>query len=158
MLLLFWRDRFSGVTRALNVFLYKWLAVIFAAVLLSSLVSMMGAFLGSEGNDLRDLMILQTALIPVAIIVVLWCFGTLIHEYRSDAWRTFWRCLPGWLLFAVLAANSLVLIAELSFVLLQYHTGEWRPWQEHVPAATALTSSLALASCYVSFRLPDHKR
>jgi hypothetical protein len=49
-------------------FLFKWLTIVFAVMLLSSFVSMMAAFVGSEGTDLRDLMILQTALIPLAIV------------------------------------------------------------------------------------------
>jgi hypothetical protein len=116
----------------------------------------MAAFVGSEGTDLRDLMILQTALIPLAILAAIWCFGILVRRHgHTDAFRRFWGFLPGWLLFAVFAANSLVLIAELSFILFQHHTGDLRPWQEHVPAATALFGSIALAACYVSFRLAD---
>jgi glucan phosphoethanolaminetransferase (alkaline phosphatase superfamily) len=140
----------------MNVTLLKWLSVAFSAMLLSSLVSMMAAFVGSEGADLRDLVILQTILIPFAVSVVIWIFAALIrrHGYKA-ALRQFWNSLPGWLLFAVFAANSLVMIAELSFILIQHHTGDLRPWQEHVPAATALFSSIALASCYVAFRLSD---
>lgn len=78
--------------------------------------------------------------------------------YLSRAVQAFWQHLPGWLLFVVLAANSLVLIAELSFLLLQYHTGNLRPWQEHVPAVSALTSSVALAFCYVGFNLSDDRQ
>ncbi|MEX2122984.1 MAG: hypothetical protein WD795_03755 [Woeseia sp.] len=140
----------------MRAFLFKWLTVVFAVTLISSFVSMMAAFVGSEGADLRDLIILQTVLIPLAVAVVIWCFGMLVrrHGYKG-AFRTFWNGLPGWLLFAVFAANALVLIAELSFILIQHHTGDLRPWQEHVPAATTLFSSIALAVCYVSLRLAD---
>ncbi|MGH8194245.1 MAG: hypothetical protein ACREQ8_07590 [Woeseiaceae bacterium] len=97
---------------------------------------------------------MQTFLIPLADAVA--CFGTMIRQFGyKNAARRFWDCLPGWLVLAVLVANALVLIAELSFILIQYHIGDPRPWQEHVPAATALFSSIALAACYVSFRLAD---
>lgn len=140
----------------MKVFWFKWLTAVFAVVLMSSFVSMMASFIGSEGNDLRDLLILQTGLIPLAMIVAAWCLSLLVRRYGyPQALKVFWQRLPGWLLFAVLAANSLVLIAELSFFLLQHHTGSLRAWQEHVPAVTALSSSLALALCYVSFRLAD---
>lgn len=136
----------------MNILVFKWLTVTFCIVLISSFVSMMAAFVGSEGEDLRDLLRLQIALVPFAIIVVLYCLSTLVRQYGyAGALQAFWQRLPGWLLFAVLAANSLVLIAELSILLLQYHTGNLRPWQEHVPAVSALTSSVALAFCYVSF-------
>lgn len=137
-------------------FAFKWLTVVFAAVLLSSFVSMMAAFFGSEGGDLRELMVLQALLIPVAIAALMWSFGTMFRRYgRKEGLRKFWNSLPGWLLFAVVVANSLVLIAELSFALIEHHVGEPRPWQEHLPAATTLFSSIALAACYVSFRLTD---
>lgn len=138
----------------MRTFLLKWLTAVFAVMLVSSLVSMMAVFVGSEGEDLRDLMVLQAILIPLAAAAGVWCLGSLVLQYGCrNALRKFWDCLPGWLVFAVFAANSPVLIAELSFALLQHHTLEPTPWQERVPAATALSSSLALVSCYVRFRL-----
>lgn len=132
----------------------KWLTVVFALVMVSSFVSMMASFVGSEGEDLRDLLILQTGLIPAALAVVAWRFRALFRAYGTRrALPTFWTNLPGWLLFVVVAANSLVLAAELSFFLIRFHTGVANAWQEHIPAVTALSSSVALATCYVSYRL-----
>lgn len=134
--------------------LFKWLTAGFAVTLASSLVSMMAAFVGSRGADFQDLLKLQAVLVPVSIMVVVGCFVLLIRRYGyKGALGRFWSALPGWLIFAVLAINSLVLVAELSFILIQYHTATLRPWQEHLPAATALCSSLALATCYVCFRI-----
>lgn len=132
----------------------KWLTASFAVVLASSIVSMMASFVGSEGGDLRDLLVLQLAAIPFSVVVVLWCAGGLVRQFgAAEAPRVFWRHLPGWLLFAVIMADSLVLIAELSFIVLQFHLGNSRSWLEHIPAATAFWSSLALAVCYVGHRL-----
>jgi|GEM_PF-2485049 len=134
--------------------LLKWLTASFAVVLVSSIVSMMATFVGSEGGDLRDLLVLQLAVLPVSVLVIAWCVAGLVRRFgAADAARAFWRHLPGWLLFSVIMADALVLIAELSFVVLQFHTGEPRLWLEHIPAATAFWSSLALAACYVGFRL-----
>jgi hypothetical protein len=134
--------------------LFKWLTAAFAVMLVSSLVSMMAAFVGSQGADLQDLLKLQAVLVPVSIAVVVWCFSLLTRQLGyGNVLRKFWSVLPGWLIFAVFAVNSLVLVAELSFVLIRYHTAAVRPWQEHLPAATALCSSLALATCYVCFRI-----
>lgn len=139
--------------------LLKWLTVAFAIALLGSMVSMMAAFVGSRGDDLRQLLILQVALVPIAVLVVVWCLAGLFRRYGfRKAGSLFWNYLPGWLLFGVLAANSLVMIAELTFLLLQHYTGRLRPWQEHVPAVMALTSSIALATCYVCWHLPDNGR
>lgn len=138
--------------------MFKWLTLIFAVALVSSFVSMMAAFVGSQGVDLKDLLVLQTVLVPLAIAVIVWCFSSLLRRHRfSEAFRKFWDRLPGWLVFAVVAANSLVLITELAFVLVQYHTGARAPWQEHLPAATAFFSSLAMATCYVNFRLAEER-
>jgi uncharacterized membrane protein len=141
----------------LKTSLFKWLTIVFTAMLFSSFLSMMAAFVGSEGSDLRDLIVLQVVLIPVALAVTSLCAGILLrrHGRQGAGLAKIWDSLPGWLLFAVLAANSLVLIAELSFLLIQHHTGTARPWQEHVPAATAFCSSLALMACYLVFRLDD---
>jgi hypothetical protein len=97
--------------------------------------------------------------VPVSIAVVVWCFSLLIRKYGyGNAFRKFWSVLPGWLVFAVLAVNSLVMIAELSFILIQYHTASLQPWQEHLPAATTLCSSLALATCYVCYRIAAERK
>jgi hypothetical protein len=48
---------------------------------------------------------------------------------------------------------ALVVVAELAFVLVGWHTGEPRPWREHVPVATAFTSALALACCHAALHL-----
>lgn len=139
-------------------FLFKWLTAVFAVALLSSIVSMMATFVGSQGADLQDLLALQVVLAPIAVTVAIGCFGLLIRRYGyRGAFERSWAYLPGWLLFAILAANSLVVIAELSFLLIERHTGNPRPWQEHVPTATALSSSVALAVCYTSFRLAKSK-
>ncbi len=137
---------------------FKWMTASFAVVLASSIVSMMASFVGSEGGDLRDLLILQLVVIPFSVLVVLWCAGGLVREFgAAEAPRVFWRHLPGWLLFAVIMADSLVLIAELSFIVLQYHTGNPRPWLEHVPAATAFWGSLALAASFVGYRIANER-
>ena len=138
--------------------LFKWLTVIFALTLGSSLVSMMGAFLGSDGEDLQDLLTLQSMLIPLALGVILWQSAAL--AVGGGRRGTFRDHLPGWLLFAILAANSLVLVAELSFFLVRFHTGDGHPWQAHIPAATAFSSSIAVAFCYVGYRMAGggHRR
>ena len=131
-------------------FVFKWLTIVFAGVLLSSMVSMVGAFFGWLGSDLRDLLLLQLFMIPFAIIATIAGFAILARQYGArDAPSVFWERLPGWLVFIVTLALSLVLIAELSFILVQRHTGNIRPWAEHLPAATAFFSSIALAACYV---------
>jgi glucan phosphoethanolaminetransferase (alkaline phosphatase superfamily) len=140
----------------MQVLMLKWLTVAFSLSVLSGFVSMMAASVGSQGADFRDLLILQTALLPIAVGITLCLLAVLIRRRGfKGALRTLRARLPGWLIFAVLAANSLVLVTELSLVLIYIHAGEARPWQQHVPAATVFSSSLAVAACYVSFRITD---
>lgn len=132
----------------------KWLTIAFAVLLGSSLLSMMAVFSGSTGDDLRDLLSLQTAAIPVAVIATAWSYALIARRRRkAGTLRTLWAELPGWLVLAIAVMLSLVVVAELAFVLVGSYTGELRPWAEHVPVATAFTSALALAACYAALRL-----
>src|SRR5690606_40669452 len=68
-------------------------------MLLSSFLSMMAVFVGSEGGDLRDLIVLQAFLIPAALATVAWCILELVRRYGfRGAMHTLWQHLPGWLL------------------------------------------------------------
>lgn len=138
----------------MQTFLLKWLTIAFAVLLASSLLSMMAVFSGSTGSDLRDLLNLQAAAIPVAIVAFAWSSALVArgHGARAAA-RALWEGLPGWLLFVVVVMLSLVIVAEMAFVIVGSYTGEPRPWDEHVPVASAFTSALALVTCYVALRL-----
>lgn len=138
----------------MQAFLLKWLTIAFAVLLGSSLLSMMAVFSGSSGDDLRDLLLLQAAAIPVAIGAAFMSFALVARRLgAAGAPRGLWAELPGWLVFVILVMLSLVVVAELAFVLVGYHTGELRPWREHIPVVTAFTSALALAGCYAALRL-----
>src|SRR5690606_39524989 len=62
----------DGLVAALQEFLLTWLAVAFATLLGSSLLSMMAVFSGSTGGDLDALLHLQAAAIPLAAVAVAW--------------------------------------------------------------------------------------
>ena len=137
--------------------LFKWLAITFAGVLLSSMATTVAAFFGWMGNEsVRDLLLLQALSVPAAIVALLLAFTVFAGRcgYHNVLAR-FWTALPGWLVFLVALALSLLMIAELSFILVQWYSGDIRPWVEHVPAAAGFFSSIALAACYVMFRLEE---
>jgi hypothetical protein len=137
-------------------FILKYLAVAFGAIVVSAFVSMMGAFLGSRGGDLRDLLLVQVVVAPLSLGVALAVLLALVRRYGvRRAFAMLWDAMPPWLVFAVCAVNSVVLIAELSFILIHYHTSEAVSWQEHLPATTALFGSIAFLVCYASYRLAD---
>ncbi|HEX7061697.1 MAG TPA: hypothetical protein VF200_06980 [Woeseiaceae bacterium] len=132
----------------------KWLTLAFAVLLASSLLSMMAVFSGSTGGDLSDLLNLQTVSVPVAVAATTWSYALSARRHgAAGAPRRLWAELPGWLILAVAVMLSLVVVAELAFVLAGGYTGEARPWREHVPVATAFTSALALAACYAALRM-----
>ena len=140
-------------------FLFKWLTIAFAGVLLSSMVTMVAGFFGWMGHeDLRDLLVLQALSIPAAIAAVVLSFTVLTRRYgHRNVVEKFWVRLPGWLVFLVVLALALLMIAELSFLLVQWHSGAIRPWVEHVPAAAGFFGSIALAACYVVFHLEERR-
>ncbi len=141
----------------MHALLFKWLTIAFAAVLASSTVTMVAAFFGwLDNEDVRDLLFLQALMIPVSVVAAILGFIVLARRcHQREVFRTFWARLPGWLVLIVTIALSLVLIAELAFILLQRLTGNTRPWIEHMPAASAFFSSIALAACYVVLHLGE---
>lgn len=132
----------------------NWLTIGWAALLVSSLISMMAVFMGSGSQDLGGLLGVQIVLLPVALIAIGFY---LRYAGRSDrevgAFKTLWRHTPGWLVFVVLSAASLTLIAELTLALIVYHAGGMRPWLEHVPAVSALVYAIALAMGFATLRI-----
>jgi hypothetical protein len=133
-----------------------WVTIAWAALLASSLVSMMAVFMGSASSDLHALLQVQAVATLIAVVAIaryLWTAHC--HSAGANAFAVIWHYLPGWLVFVVLSANSLVMIAELTFILIQSLADQARPWQEHVPALSACLSSVALAGGYASLRMAE---
>lgn len=134
----------------------NWVTIGWAVLLLSSMVSMMAVFMGSGSSDLEGLLLLQLWLIPLQLLALaayLWRASSL-----STGLSALWRHTPGWLVFTLCSALSLVLISELSFVLVTMLAESSRPWQEHIPAATAFLSALALAAGYAHLQIEQGVR
>jgi hypothetical protein len=111
--------------------------------------TMMALFLGSRGQDLYALLLAQAVLALLSCLVVIVVFaGTAKRFGPTGAMPVLWQNIPGWMVFVVLSANSLVLIAEMSLLLLNALSEEHRPLFEHVPVVAALCSSVALALVY----------
>jgi len=131
-----------------------WLAVGWAALLLSSVVSMMGVFMGSTSADLHGLLGVQALALPVALLAIaLYLRWARRRAGGRGGLRLLWTHMPGWLLFVVASAASLTLIAELTFVLVDLHAPGPRPWLEHVPALVAVVSAIALAVAVASIEV-----
>lgn len=123
--------------------------IVLAATMASTPFAMMALFLGSRSQDLYALLLAQAVLALASCLVAVLVFvGTAKRFGPTGAMPALWQNIPGWMVFVVLSANSLVLIAEMSLLLLNALSEENRPWFEHVPVAAALSSSLALALAY----------
>lgn len=123
-----------------------WVTIGWAVMLLSSLVSMMAVFLGSSSGDLNGLLAFQAAMLPVAAIAIALYLRFAGRSDRDVGGITqAWRFTPGWLVFVVLSAASLTLIAELTIQLIHWHGAQPRPWHEHVPVLSVITNAVALA-------------
>lgn len=131
-----------------------WVALGWAALLLSSLLSMLAVFTGSQSGDLHGLLTLQEFMLPFTLAAIAFYFwrARRMAGGRGGA-ALLWRHTPGWLVLVVASAASLTLIAELTFLLLVAHDVEPRPYSEHVPALVALCSAVALAAAGASLRM-----
>ena len=115
----------------------------------SSLVSMIGVFIGSTNPHLQTLLAAQAmALYPAALVFVL-AMGVFVLAFGFlAAWRQVWIRLPGWLLFAFVSVNSLVLAGELSYLLIHGLTERVTHAADHVPLMSGLLGSLACCAVY----------
>lgn len=136
-----------------------WLAVGWAALLLSSMVSMMAVFMGSGSADLHGLLLFQLLMIPLAVIAIIaYALQARSRAGGGSGLALLWAKIPGIMLFAVASALSMTLIAELSLVLVSQLTEHPRSWLEHVPSATSAFSSVALAAAYANLQLVERVR
>ncbi|MEQ8207670.1 MAG: hypothetical protein RIA65_15960 [Woeseia sp.] len=136
-----------------------WLAVGWAALLLSSMISMMAVFMGSGSGDLHGLLLFQLAMVPVTVIAItVYTLQARAQSRGGSGLALLWANIPGIMLFAVASAMSMTLIAELSFILISMLTEQPRPWLEHVPSATSACSSVALAAAYGNLQVFDRQR
>lgn len=117
----------------------------------SCLISLMALFMGGgqDGTDLRALMHLQAALIPVAILIVaIGVYSFVVNDGWTKGMRAVWRALPQWMIFVFLLLNSLVLFGELALVIAMTATDEMILWHVHVPLAAMFCCSLAYILLY----------
>ena len=121
---------------------------ILATMVLTSLVSVMHAFMGGSGRNpdflqLRSYQVFGIGLSAAVLLYSLVFFsrnGTL-----SAGLGKAWRHIPGWLVFSAIVLNLLVLVGELSYLLLRNATDLMTEWINHVALVCLGTSSIAFA-------------
>ncbi len=124
---------------------------VFGIMIATCLVSTMVIFMGGDkgGADMRALILTQAAVGSLALVVTL--FG-LYFFVTANGWRqgfrSLWRAVPQWLVFAVILLNSLLGAGELSFFLISQAMEQAVSWHEHIPLICMLFCSLAFCVLY----------
>lgn len=120
-----------------------------AVLTASSLISMMGVFMGSTSPDLRALLFVQAVAAALAVVIIAASIGVFVTGFGlAQGLRELWSRLPAWLIFMFVSVNSLVLAGELSYLLIHILTDRLTPWIHHVPLAAGLFGSLAFCLVY----------
>ena len=122
-------------------------ATVFAAIVLSCLLSLMVIFMGGGqvGPDLRGLMLLQTWAIPFGILVI--GFVAAVFMTASGlrgGLKRLWVAMPQWLVFAFLLLNTLFISGELAVMIVAQGTGQPMSLSEQAPLICLFVSSLAV--------------
>lgn len=115
-------------------------------MILTSLVSIMHAFMGgsSDNPDFLQLHAYQVFGIGLSIAVLVYSLvffsrtGTLQAGFVAA-----WQHIPGWLIFGVVLLNLLALCGELSYLLLAGATELMTEWINHVALVCLGASSIA---------------
>ena len=120
-------------------------------VVLSCLIAAMAVFIGGgrTGTDLHALLSAQLWLIPIALTLATvggWQFIA-PRGFKSGV-RDLWRHVPQWLVFVFVLLNSLLLIAELGFFLINRITQQSGSLLAHVPLVCMLCSTLGILTLY----------
>ncbi len=117
-----------------------------ATMILTSLVSVMHAFMGGSrlNPDFLQLQAYQVFGIGLSVAVFIY---SLVFFSKNGALATglgvAWQHMPGWLLFPVLLLNMLALVGELSYLLLKDATELTTEWINHVALICLGASSIA---------------
>ena len=114
----------------------------------SALVSLMAVFMGFTGPGVDTLLALQAQSLPAAALFTLWPAGWFAWRYGRRAPAMLWRFLPGWLLFAWLLVNLLVLFGEISFGLVHVLAARPAAFFQHLPLLSGALGSLGATLGY----------
>lgn len=131
------------------------LLAMLSLVIGSCLVTLMGVFLGAGLDDLGPLLAAQAAAAVVAAAIALLALSWLARgRGMAAALGVVWACVPGWLVFAFCAVNTLVAMGELAFYMVARTAGREAAWHEHAPLACALAGSVAFCMLYALKHAP----
>ena len=131
--------------------LFTVLQALLATMILTSLISIMHAFMGGSRHhpDFLQLHAYQFFGIGLSIAVLMY---SLVYFSRTSSLSTgvgaAWQHMPGWLIFCVFMLNLLALCGELTYLLLSDATELMTEWINHVALICLGASSIAFLFLY----------
>lgn len=126
--------------------LFTVLQAMLVTMILTSLVSIMHAFMGGSSNnpDFLQLHAYQVFGIGLSVAVLMYSLAFFSRSGSLPAGLgAAWQHMPGWLVFAVVMLNLLALCGELSYLLLAGATELMTEWVNHVALICLGASSIA---------------
>ncbi|MDJ0758953.1 MAG: hypothetical protein QNJ19_06100 [Woeseiaceae bacterium] len=122
------------------------LQAVLATMILTSLISVMHAFMGGSRSNPDFLQLYGFQVFGIGLSVAAMIYSLLFFS-RNGALATglsvAWKHMPGWLLFPVFLLNMLAICGELSYLLLRDATELMTEWINHVALICLGASSVA---------------
>ena len=123
----------------------------FAMIIASCLVSTMAIFMGGGqgGTDLRELMLLQIASVPLSVLAI--AAALLISKLKSGdipGVKKLYAGVPQWMALAFFLLFLLVGSGEIAFLIVTRAAGIDVAWTAHAPLASMFACSLAICVLY----------
>lgn len=135
--------------------LIKGLLFVFACVIATCLVSTMVLFMGGgqQGADLKVLMHLQTASVPLGFATVAFLIFMADGDSPAGRIRKIYAATPQWLIFGAIVLNLVVISGELALIIVSRAIDGEIAWTSHVPLISMMSSSFAFCALVGKNRL-----
>lgn len=114
----------------------------FAVVLGLSQISMMAVFMGGESIDSLAMLELENALIVPMLLLCGYGVFTFYRQFGRYWFKQLWQRTPGWLVFAFVMLNTMILTGFWAFQIVTSQGVEDVVWNDVLPLISTLLSSL----------------
>lgn len=126
--------------------LFTVIQAMLVTMILTSLVSIMHAFMGGSRDNPDFLQLHAYQVFGIGLSTAVFLYSLLFFSRTgslSEGLGAAWQHMPGWLMFCVLMLNLLALCGELSYLLLADATELMTEWINHVALICLGSASIA---------------
>lgn len=113
----------------------------FAVVLGLSQVSMMAVFMGGESVDVTGLLKLQNFLLIPMLLLCGYGLFSFYRQFTSNWLAQLWARTPGWIVFAFVMLNTMILTGFWAFQIVTSEQVESVVWSDLIPLFSSIISS-----------------